>query len=87
MLWEVHYIRSLAANTCNKILLGKCPDIVEQEIYNNEKQNFSVFVTCFHAGMLFGLSFDPEDRGDMFLHNVRWLSTDYMAIQEDSKSK
>jgi hypothetical protein len=49
MLREVHAIRGLAANTCNKILLGECPDIVEQKIYNNEGQNFSVLATCFHA--------------------------------------
>jgi hypothetical protein len=23
--------------------------------------------TCFHAGFLLGLFFDPEDEGDMFL--------------------
>jgi hypothetical protein len=26
--------------------------------------------TCFHAGFLLGLFFDPEDGGDMFLRNV-----------------
>jgi hypothetical protein len=26
--------------------------------------------TCFHAGILFGLFFDPEEGGDMFLRNV-----------------
>jgi hypothetical protein len=26
-----------------------------------------------------GFFFDPEDRGDVFLQNVIWLSTDYMA--------
>jgi hypothetical protein len=26
--------------------------------------------TCFHAGFLLGLFFDPEDGGDMFLQNV-----------------
>jgi hypothetical protein len=25
---------------------------------------------CFHVGLLFGLFFHPEDRGDMFLRNV-----------------
>jgi hypothetical protein len=25
---------------------------------------------CFHAGFFLGLSFDPEDGGDMFLRNV-----------------
>jgi hypothetical protein len=29
-----------------------------------------VFDTCFHAGFLLGLFFDPEDAGDMFLRNV-----------------
>jgi hypothetical protein len=33
-----------------------------------------------HAGFLLGLFFDPENRGDMFLRNVCWLSTDYMAL-------
>jgi hypothetical protein len=26
--------------------------------------------TCFHAGFLLGLFFDPEDGGDIFLRNV-----------------
>jgi hypothetical protein len=26
--------------------------------------------TCLHAGFLFGLFFDPEDGGDMFLRNI-----------------
>jgi hypothetical protein len=26
--------------------------------------------TCFHAGFLLGLFFDPEDGGDMFIRNV-----------------
>jgi hypothetical protein len=36
--------------------------------------------TTFDAGYLLGLFFDPEDRDDMFLRNVGWLSTDYMAL-------
>jgi hypothetical protein len=31
-----------------------------------------------HASLLFGLFFDPEDGGDMFLRNVGLLSTDDM---------
>jgi hypothetical protein len=29
-----------------------------------------LLVTCFHAGFLLGLSFDPEDGDDIFLRNV-----------------
>jgi hypothetical protein len=36
--------------------------------------------SCFHAGFLLDLCFDPEDGGDMFLRNVGWFSTDYTAL-------
>jgi hypothetical protein len=29
-----------------------------------------VLATCFHAGFLLSLVFDPEDGGDIFLRNV-----------------
>jgi hypothetical protein len=29
-----------------------------------------VLATCFHAGFLLGLFFNPEDGGDMFFRNV-----------------
>jgi hypothetical protein len=42
----------------------------------------SVSHACYllHADFLLGLSFDPEDGGEMFLRNVGWLSTDYTAL-------
>jgi hypothetical protein len=32
------------------------------------------------ASFLFGLFLDPKNGGEMFLLNVGWLSTDYMAL-------
>jgi hypothetical protein len=33
------------------------------------KRSISGIATCFHAGFLLGLLFDPEDGCDMFLRN------------------
>jgi hypothetical protein len=33
-----------------------------------------------HAGLLFGLFFDPDDGGNMFLRNVRWVLANYTAL-------
>jgi hypothetical protein len=30
----------------------------------------AVLATCFHAGFLFGLFFDPEDGSNMFLRKI-----------------
>jgi hypothetical protein len=40
----------------------------------------ALFVTCFYAGFLLGLFFNPEDGRDMFLRNVGRLSTGYTAL-------
>jgi hypothetical protein len=37
-------------------------------------------VTCFHDAFLFGLCFDFEDGGDMFLRKAGLLSKDYKAL-------
>jgi hypothetical protein len=29
-----------------------------------------LLATCFHTGFLLRLFFDPEDGGDMYLHNI-----------------
>jgi hypothetical protein len=34
----------------------------------------------FRVGFLIALLFNPEDGGDMFLRNVRWLLTDYTVL-------
>lgn len=36
--------------------------------------------TCFHAGLLLSLLFDPEDWSNIPLRNVNSLSSDYMAL-------
>jgi hypothetical protein len=32
------------------------------------------------AGFLYGLLYNPEDGGDMFLHDVGWLPMDYHDV-------
>jgi hypothetical protein len=44
----------------------------------------ALLATCFYAGFLLCLFFDPEDRGDMFLWNVSWFErTTRHYIPED----
>jgi hypothetical protein len=33
-----------------------------------------------HAGSLLGSFFDPDSGGNVFLWNIGWLSTDYVAL-------
>jgi hypothetical protein len=40
----------------------------------------AILSACFHVDVLFGLFFDYEDGGDMFLRNIGWHSTDYTAL-------
>jgi hypothetical protein len=42
--------------------------VSELSLVTFPEKKITRFVTCFHAGILFGL-FDPEDAGDMFLQN------------------
>jgi hypothetical protein len=39
-------------------------------IIRNFGKPIALLATCFHAGFLLGLFFDPEDSGDVFLPNV-----------------
>jgi hypothetical protein len=41
--------------------------------------HYILLATCLLAGFCWTYFFDPEDWGDMFLRNVSWNSTDYMA--------
>jgi hypothetical protein len=40
----------------------------------------TLLATCFHAGFLCSLFFDPEGGGNTFLQNVGWLSMNYTAL-------
>jgi hypothetical protein len=40
----------------------------------------TLLATCFHASSLLGLFFNTQGGCNMFLRNVGWLSTDYMAL-------
>jgi hypothetical protein len=42
------------------------------------KELARLFATCFHAGFLLNLFFDPEDGGDMFLK----MSVAFNGLQE-----
>jgi hypothetical protein len=46
------------------------------------------FACCLlrHAGFLLGLLFNFEVGGDMFLHNISWLSVDYLALYPKRKN-
>jgi hypothetical protein len=48
--------------------------------------DLALLATCFHAGFLLGLFFDPKDGSDMFLQIVCWLSADYMALYPEDNT-
>jgi hypothetical protein len=49
-------------------------------VIRNFGKPIAVLSTCFHAGFLLDLLFDPEDGRDMFLRKVGRISTDYMTL-------
>jgi hypothetical protein len=46
--------------------------------YSEQRIHSACYV--FHAGLLLDLFFDPEVVNNMFLQNITWLSTSYMAL-------
>jgi hypothetical protein len=52
-------------------MTDKLERICKDAAVANTKVSLEILLaTCFHAGFLLGLYFDPEDGGDMFLRNV-----------------
>jgi hypothetical protein len=47
---------------------------------NKEETSMKLAAVKVHAGFLLGLLFKQEDRGNMFLRNVSWLSPDYTVL-------
>jgi hypothetical protein len=44
--------------------------IVEEEVEQKTSVKAALLATCFYAGFLLNLFFDPEDGGDMVLRNI-----------------
>jgi hypothetical protein len=64
-------------------LEGEFVDITKNKKNSAWKQvaNRALFAaTRFQASFFLGLYFDTEDGDDMFLRNIRWLSTDYIVL-------
>jgi hypothetical protein len=48
--------------------------------FSVEKTKQETSTEAGDVGFLFGLLFDPEDGGELFLRNVVWFSMDYTAL-------
>jgi hypothetical protein len=67
-----------------KFELSECKQnlcYLKQNVWREALEKIHKGFACYllHAGFLFGLFFDPEDGGDMFLRNVVRFSTNYAA--------
>jgi hypothetical protein len=58
----------LSSGIQHSVVLWKSTDISKKSYH------------LLHADFWLGVFFDPEDRSDMFLWNVSWLSTEYAAL-------
>jgi hypothetical protein len=70
-LWKV-----LSSGMLRRVVRWKYTDISEEHIASK----LTLLATCLHPGFLLDLFFDLENRGDMFLRNIGWLSTDCTAL-------
>jgi hypothetical protein len=50
------------------------------DTYHSDIQFLKSFIENIYPGFFLGLHFKPEDRSDMFLQNIGWLSPDYTVL-------
>jgi hypothetical protein len=79
-LWDIKPCSPIKDNRS----FGWTPRFHLQGLKNNpawkQMVNRAVLATCFHAGFLLGVFFDPEDGVDKFIWYVCWLSKDYRTL-------
>jgi hypothetical protein len=63
-------VNSLFGGTCQLHLQDRRLSEARNPRENRWLRSAALLATCFHFGFLFGLFFDPEDGGDMFLRYV-----------------
>jgi hypothetical protein len=82
--WSSHRVQLTTKFLLNNIYSNQSvphrKHITSPSTGSNKKSRKALLTTSYHAGFLLGLIFETEDRGDIFLRNVGWLSTDYTAL-------
>jgi hypothetical protein len=76
VLWDIMQCYPLNVKRCFERTYRLHPQGRRISQKQERRESRAMHATCFHVG-LFGLFFDPEYGGDMYLQNVGRLSADY----------